>query len=111
MIRALLNSLPKLWSNPITLLGTVLTTVTGCALLLLFGLDVSGLTMNPYSGILLLVGLPALFVLSTAVIVINQVISQPMESVTGLLLVLSGLPVYFFWARRGQPTSNTESAS
>lgn len=55
--------------------------------------------------------LPALFVLSTAVIVINQVISQPTESAIGLLLVLSGLPVYALWARRGQPTSNTEPAS
>lgn len=55
--------------------------------------------------------LPALFVVSTAVIVINQVISQPLESATGLLLVLSGLPVYVLWARRGQPTPNTEPAS
>ena len=54
--------------------------------------------------------LPALFVLSTVAIVVNQVISQPVESATGLLLVLSGLPVYFLWARRGQPTPNTESA-
>ena len=55
--------------------------------------------------------LPALFVLSTAVIVINQVISQPLESATGLLLVLSGLPVYVLWARRGRPTPNIEPAT
>ncbi len=55
--------------------------------------------------------LPALFVLSTVAIVVNQIVSQPLESATGLLLVLSGLPVYLLWARRGRSTSNTESAS
>jgi APA family basic amino acid/polyamine antiporter len=44
--------------------------------------------------------LPALFVLSTAAIVLNQVIAQPLESATGLLLVLLGLPVYYIWARK-----------
>jgi nitrate/TMAO reductase-like tetraheme cytochrome c subunit len=75
MIKRLLNAIPHLWSNPVSLVGTVLTTVTGCALLLLFGLDVSGLTLNPYTGILLLVLLPALFLL-------------------GLLLIPGGLLLY-----------------
>jgi APA family basic amino acid/polyamine antiporter len=44
--------------------------------------------------------LPALFILSTAAIVINQVVAQPVESVGGLLLVLLGLPVYYIWARK-----------
>ncbi|HJU66161.1 MAG TPA: hypothetical protein VJ596_10815, partial [Gemmatimonadaceae bacterium] len=44
--------------------------------------------------------LPALFVLSTAVIVINQLIRQPVESGTGLLLVGAGIPVYYLWAGR-----------
>jgi len=47
--------------------------------------------------------LPAIFVLSTAGIVVSQVIAQPRESLTGLLLVLSGLPIYHFWARRAHP--------
>jgi hypothetical protein len=55
----------------------VITTVAGCALVLLFGLDVSGLTMNPYTGVLLLVALPGLFVF-------------------GLLLI----PVGILWHRR-----------
>ncbi len=46
--------------------------------------------------------LPALFVVSTVAIVASQVIAEPMESATGLLLVLSGLPVYYFWARRAR---------
>lgn len=54
--------------------------------------------------------LPAIFVLSTAAIVVNQVIVEPLESATGLLLVLSGLPVYHFWARRARalPIEETE---
>ncbi|MFI5246240.1 MAG: APC family permease, partial [Gemmatimonadales bacterium] len=44
--------------------------------------------------------LPALFVVSTAAIVLNQVVAQPVESVSGLLFVLLGLPVYYIWARR-----------
>jgi APA family basic amino acid/polyamine antiporter len=46
---------------------------------------------------------PAVFVLSTAVIVGNQLISEPGESAFGLLLVLVGLPVYYIWLRaRGE---------
>ena len=50
--------------------------------------------------------LPAIFVLSTAAIVINQVIAQPVESLTGLAFVLLGLPVYYIWARN-PPTKTT----
>ena len=48
--------------------------------------------------------LPALFVAAALGIVVNQVIAEPGESATGLLLVLSGLPVYFLWAGR-HPTT------
>ena len=41
----------------------------------------------------------ALFVLSSATIVVTQVVTDPRESATGLLLVLSGLPVYYVWSR------------
>lgn len=42
--------------------------------------------------------LPAIFVASTAAIVVNQIITDPVQSLTGLLLVLAGIPVYHFWA-------------
>ena len=42
----------------------------------------------------------ALFVVSSATIVVTQVVSDPKESAAGLLLVLSGLPVYYLWSRR-----------
>ena len=41
--------------------------------------------------------IPAIFIISSAVIVINQFISDPAESFFGLLLVIIGLPIYFFW--------------
>jgi APA family basic amino acid/polyamine antiporter len=42
---------------------------------------------------------PIIFALSAFAIVINQVIDSPVESLTGLSLVLIGLPVYYWWAR------------
>jgi basic amino acid/polyamine antiporter, APA family len=40
---------------------------------------------------------PALFALTCLAIVVNQIVSDPRESLTGLALVLVGLPVYFVW--------------
>ena len=52
---------------------------------------------------------PILFAGMCAAIVINQIITDPRNSVTGLGLVLLGLPVYLFWrpsnARVGFPQS------
>jgi len=46
---------------------------------------------------------PLIFAFSAFAIVINQVISRPVESATGLSLVLIGLPVYYLWARNPSP--------
>ena len=43
--------------------------------------------------------LPAAFVLSSALIVVNQIVSQPSESALGLLIVGIGWPVYLVWTR------------
>jgi APA family basic amino acid/polyamine antiporter len=42
--------------------------------------------------------LPALFIASTVFIVGNQLMADPLESATGLLIVLAGLPVYLWRA-------------
>ncbi|MEQ1691462.1 MAG: amino acid permease [Gemmatimonas sp.] len=55
--------------------------------------------------------LPGIFVLGTIAIVVNQIIAEPVESAIGLLLVLSGLPVYFLWARRAHFTPDNETGS
>ena len=44
--------------------------------------------------------LPALFIVSTTIIVANQIINEPLDSAIGLGLVLAGLPVYLMWARK-----------
>lgn len=43
---------------------------------------------------------PILFITFSFAIVVNQVISDPNESLFGLSLVLIGLPVYYLWAKR-----------
>jgi len=43
--------------------------------------------------------LPAIFVVSSLAIVLNQIVSNPLESTFGLSLVLLGLPVYCLRAR------------
>jgi APA family basic amino acid/polyamine antiporter len=43
--------------------------------------------------------LPAAFIVSSFVIVLNQIMSNTAESMFGLSFVLIGLPVYHLWAR------------
>jgi len=44
--------------------------------------------------------IPGIFILSSAAIVVNQIISDPLESLFGLSLVLVGLPVYLLWIKK-----------
>jgi APA family basic amino acid/polyamine antiporter len=44
--------------------------------------------------------LPIVFALASAAVVLNQVIVNTTESITGLLMVAVGYPVYLLWARR-----------
>jgi len=44
--------------------------------------------------------IPALFVVACAAIVINQFAADPRDGVIGLFFILSGLPVYYLWARK-----------
>jgi APA family basic amino acid/polyamine antiporter len=48
---------------------------------------------------------PLVFVAASVIVVLNQVIADPVESGLGLLLVLIGLPVYYLWARPTQGAS------
>ena len=49
--------------------------------------------------------LPGIFVLSSAAIVLHQLATHPIESLSGLALVAAGLPVYWIWVRSRPPTS------
>jgi APA family basic amino acid/polyamine antiporter len=42
---------------------------------------------------------PILFIAFSALIVGNQIAAEPMDSAIGLLLVIAGLPVYYFWSK------------
>jgi basic amino acid/polyamine antiporter, APA family len=42
---------------------------------------------------------PIAFALVCLAIVVNQIATDPRESLTGLALVVAGLPVYYFWSR------------
>ena len=44
---------------------------------------------------------PALFLLVTAYLLVNTLVATPWRALTGLGLILSGLPVYAFFRRRG----------
>jgi APA family basic amino acid/polyamine antiporter len=44
--------------------------------------------------------LPLLFIVSTAIIVFTQLLADPVESATGLLIVLAGLPIYYLRTAR-----------
>ncbi len=43
---------------------------------------------------------PALFLLVAAWLLVMTVISSPWQSVTGIILIALGLPVYYYWHRR-----------
>lgn len=43
---------------------------------------------------------PAIFIVFSVAIVVNQVVSDPGESVFGLAIVLLGVPVYYLWVKR-----------
>ena len=42
----------------------------------------------------------AIFALASAVIVLNRLITEPVEALSGLAIVLLGVPVYYFWLAR-----------
>src|SRR5262249_23537908 len=44
--------------------------------------------------------IPVLFVLVAAWLVINTILTSPVESAVGLALIALGLPVYFYFNRR-----------
>jgi basic amino acid/polyamine antiporter, APA family len=54
--------------------------------------------------------IPVVFALVSLAIAVNQIRVDPLDSAIGLLMVLTGLPVYWWWARRS-PRSLVDDAS
>ena len=51
---------------------------------------------------------PLVFAAAAFAVVVNQVLANPTETITGLALVLAGLPVYFLWVRKDLPSKAAE---
>ena len=47
---------------------------------------------------------PVVFIVSSLYIVVNQIISEPIQSISGLLLVAVGWPIYYFLLRKPRPS-------
>ncbi|MEP6495294.1 MAG: amino acid permease [bacterium] len=54
---------------------------------------------------------PIIFIVSSAYIVYNQIVTDPAESRVGLLLVGAGWPVYMIWLRKKVPPSSPTPTS
>lgn len=53
---------------------------------------------------------PVLFLLITTWFLVNMIVNRPVPSLAGLGLILTGVPIYFVWARQfhATPTSQTQ---
>lgn len=49
--------------------------------------------------------MPALYVIAASAIMLGQILTSPKYSGLGLLIILSGLPVYFIWRRKNAAKS------
>ena len=43
---------------------------------------------------------PLLFVAGASIIIVTTAVDKPFESIKGILLIISGLPFYFYWKAR-----------
>lgn len=101
-------ALQAVWSSALVVTGTYRALFTRVVYTewIFFGLLALGVLVmrrrSEYAPVYRMWGypvLPALFVVSTWAIVINQIVSDPADSAIGLGLVLLGLPIYYIWVR------------
>jgi basic amino acid/polyamine antiporter, APA family len=52
---------------------------------------------------------PILFLLITAWFLGNMIVTRPVPSLAGLGLILTGVPIYFFWARQLHGTASSQT--
>jgi APA family basic amino acid/polyamine antiporter len=98
------------WASVLALSGTFdqITTYTIFALWLFFGVTASSVFVlrrkmpdaeRPYRTLGYPV-VPFLFILVAAWLIINTILTSPVESAAGLALIALGLPVYFYFKLR-----------
>jgi APA family basic amino acid/polyamine antiporter len=49
--------------------------------------------------------LPIAYIATLMVLCVNTLLTRPLESLSGLLIVAAGVPVFFFWRRRAKAAS------
>ncbi len=52
---------------------------------------------------------PLLFVAVAGMLLVSTFLKSPRESVMGLLLIVAGIPFYYYWKRRAQPADSGEA--
>lgn len=52
--------------------------------------------------------LPIFYIVSAALVMLGQMYKQPDWAGFGLLIILAGLPIYFFWANKNKPKSGSQ---
>ena len=74
--RALVAFIPRLWSNWITLFGTVLASVSGITLLAALAIDLTSTGLNAYAASILFLVIPAFFALGLVVIPVGLLLER-----------------------------------
>ncbi len=102
-------ALQAVWSSALVATGTYRALFTRVIYTewIFFGLMAAGLFflrrrpgyLPPYR-VWLYPVIPIIFIVSSALIVLNRTVSAPLESFVGLCVVGLGLPVYFVWVRK-----------
>jgi len=49
--------------------------------------------------------IPALFVLASAALLVNTFVATPRQALQGVAMLLLGLPLYWYWSRRVEPSA------
>ncbi len=52
--------------------------------------------------------MPLFFVLASLALFMNMTVSRPLQSLTGSLLILLGIPAYLFWKKQGSRENNQD---
>jgi basic amino acid/polyamine antiporter, APA family len=102
------------WSSVLALLGSYdrLTDSVVFASWLFYGLSTASLFIfrkrmpdapRPYRALGYPV-VPAIFLLVTAALLLNTFFAAPREALQGMAVLVAGLPLYWYWSRRGDST-------
>jgi amino acid transporter len=51
---------------------------------------------------------PILFLVGAAILEVRTLLDRPRQSLTGIVLILLGLPFYFYWTRRSQKSPSSD---